>query len=173
MERMAGRWPTTAVGVLLALAVALGCQASRAGDGPGDFPHDRAPRAAASGAVRVEAVEVLRAWQRRRAAAWAAGDVVGLRGLYVDRAAARPDVRLLRLWLRRGLVVEGMAHQLLAHRVLEERNALVRVSVTQRLVGATVRLADGRQVPLPRTRPERRDVTLVRTDGEWRVLRIE
>ncbi len=121
----------------------------------------------------VEPVEILRDWQHQRARAWATADVGALRALYVDGSTARSDVRMLRAYARRNLVVEGIRHQLLAARVVERRSDLVRLVVTQRLAAAQVRGPDGRRTPLPRDRADQREVTLVSAAGVWRMARIE
>ena len=67
----------------------------------------------------VDALEVLHAWDTRRARAWAEADADALRALYVrGSAAGRADVRLLRAYAARGLVVRRLVTQVFAVRVL-------------------------------------------------------
>ena len=123
--------------------------------------------------VDVPAADALRAWDEQRSAAYAAGSVRQLRQLYVaGSAAARSDLRVLRGYLARGLVVEGMRTQVLALRVVEQRPRRLRLDVTDRLDGAVAVGGEGR-VPLPRDQPDRRAVTLqLGADGAWRVAAV-
>jgi len=114
---------------------------------------------------------VLRAWDERRARAWAEGNAVRLRGLYVDRAGAA-DVRLLRRYVARGLRVEDLTTQLLAVQVLGRGPGRWRLRVTDRLAGVVVVGAHGR-FRLPRDSADTRVVRLVRgADGTWRVAQV-
>jgi hypothetical protein len=119
------------------------------------------------------AVEVLRAWDQRRAAAYARGDVAALRALYAEgsRAGAR-DVRLLRAYVERGLVVEGLRQQLLAVELLDGAPHRLTVRVQDRLAEATV-VSAGRRVALPQDRPSTKDVVLVRQDTDWLVWSVD
>lgn len=119
----------------------------------------------------VRAAAVLRAWDERRARAWAAGDVAGLRELYVDRAGAA-DVRLLRRYLDRDLRVEELTTQLLAVEVLGRGPDLWHLRVTDRLAAGVV--ADGQErTSLPRDGAETRLIRIVRDgDGTWRVAEV-
>jgi hypothetical protein len=118
-------------------------------------------------------MEVLRAWDVQRSAAYAAGSPQTLRDLYVaGSGAGRSDVRLLGDYRARGYRVVGMRMQVLALRVLEQRQDRLRVEVTDRLEGAVAVGAGGR-LTLPRDRPSTRTVTLVRgADGAWRVSAV-
>lgn len=127
------------------------------------------PALPARGAV-VRAAGVLRAWDERRAEAWAEGDPRALRELYVDRAGAA-DVRLLRRYTDRGYRVEGLTTQLLAVDVLEHAPDRWRVRVTDRVTSAVAVRGEDR-VRLPRDRADTHVVTLVRANGTWRVSRI-
>jgi hypothetical protein len=119
----------------------------------------------------VRAADVLRAWDRRRADAWAEGDVAALRELYVDRAGVA-DVRLLRRYDDRGYRVEGLTTQLLAVDVLERRPGRWVLRVTDRLTGAVV-VRGAEQAPLPRDRADTHLVVLTRDDGgRWRVAAV-
>ncbi|MFC4786306.1 hypothetical protein ACT8ZV_17645 [Nocardioides sp. MAHUQ-72] len=114
----------------------------------------------------------LRAWDVRRARAWARGDVAALRDLYVPGSAAgRRDVAMLESWNDRGLRVRGMRMQLLAVDVRERGPERLEVEVTDRLANA-VAVGAGRRVGLPRDEPSSRTVVLVRAAGEWRVAAV-
>lgn len=119
----------------------------------------------------MRAAAVLRAWDERRARAWAEGDAARLRGLYVDRAGAA-DVRLLRRYAARGLRVEDLTTQLLAVEVIGRGPGRWRLRVTDRLAGGDVVGADVR-LRLPSDRADTRVVRLVRgADGTWRVAEV-
>ena len=168
------------------MAVGLGPQrvepvvdtAARVTAAAADPGHLRQPGSATGRAVGlpargpvVRAADVLRAWDRRRARAWAEGDVAGLRELYVDRAGVA-DVRLLRSWADRGYQVEGLATQLLAVDVLEQRPGRWLLRVTDRIASA-VAVRGRERVPLPRDREDTHVVRLVRGhDGTWRVAEV-
>jgi hypothetical protein len=159
--------------VLLAvLGLGLGLVVVRLGE---DRPPTEAAaeRVAAPRIVDVAAAEVLRGWDEQRAAAYAAGSVRRLRQLYVaGSVAARSDVRVLRGYRSRGLVVEGMRTQVLALRVVEQRPRRLRLEVTDRLAAA-VAVGPGRRTELPRDQPDTRVVTLRRgADGAWRVSAV-
>ncbi|NUR06996.1 MAG: hypothetical protein HOQ45_08305, partial [Nocardioidaceae bacterium] len=113
-----------------------------------------------------------RAWDERRAAAWAQGSEAGLRSLYVagSRAGAA-DVRLLRGYLARGYVVRGLRTQLLELLVLDRSSSRWRLRVTDRLAAA-VAVHGSTRLPLPRDGPSTRDVVLVRAEGSWRVASV-
>ncbi|MBD8869869.1 hypothetical protein IE331_09555 [Nocardioides sp. MJB4] len=115
------------------------------------------------------ALATLAAWDLRRAAAYAEGDPAALRALYLpgSRTGAR-DLAVLRRWSRRGLRVTGMRTQVLSGLVLRRGRDRVVVRVTERLVGATA-VGTAVRLRLPRDRPSRRTVTLVRRAGEWLV----
>lgn len=120
------------------------------------------------------ASDVLRGWDRRRAAAYASGDVSALRGLYVAGArAAGQDLRMLRAYTRRGLHVEGMRMQLLEVQVLVEKPDRYQLRVTDRLVGAVAVGSEARW-RLPRDKASTRVITLERTsaDAPWLVAAV-
>jgi hypothetical protein len=118
----------------------------------------------------VRAAAVLRAWDRARADAWAAGSVGALRRLYVDGAGAS-DVRMLAAYLDRGLRVRDLRVQVLALEVLERRPGEWRLRVTDRLASGVAVGAGGRQ-PLPRDRATTRLIRLERGGGRWRVVAV-
>jgi hypothetical protein len=117
------------------------------------------------------AAAVLRSWDRRRAAAYAAGAPGRLRALYV-RGAGSSDVDLLDRYRSRGWRVLGMRMQVLALTVTERDTGRLRLRVTDRLTGA-VAVRPGERVPLPRDRASTRRVTLLRgRDAVWRVAEV-
>ena len=123
---------------------------------------------AASRTRVVRAVEVLRAWDEARAAAYASGSTAALRELYAGSAGAA-DARLLRSYLRRGYRVEGMRTQLLDVTVRDHRAGTWLLRVTDRLVGGAAVSRDER-IALPRDRASTRTIRLERgADGRWRV----
>ena len=135
-----------------------------------------APTASTARPVRSGAAAVLAAWDERRSAAWAEGDVTALEELYADGAAAgAADVRLLRDYLRRGLRVEGLTTQVLALRVAARSPKRLELVVTDRVVGAEA-VGAGAPVALPVARPSTRRVVLVRDgsgdDGRWVVAAV-
>lgn len=119
-----------------------------------------------------DAVAVLRAWDARRATAWADGDAAALAALYVPRSrAGAADLALLRRYADRGLRVRGMTMQLLAVDVRRESPDHLRLLVTDRLTGA-VATRGGTRIGLPGDVASRRWLTLRRVDGAWLVDRV-
>lgn len=117
-------------------------------------------------------VAVLQQWDRLRARAWAAGDAVGLRSLYVrgSRAGER-DVAMLRRWQARGLSVDEIEVQVLRGRVVERAPRRLTVEVSERLAHATA-VTGKQRWSLPVGTTTTRRVTLWRVAGEWRVARV-
>jgi hypothetical protein len=117
-------------------------------------------------------VEVLRAWDARRAEAWARGDARLLKALYTPGSVAgRQDRAMLRAWAARGLAVRDLRTQLLAVRVLRHAPSTWTLLVTDRLaVGVAV--GRGRRRPLPRDEATTRTVRLRWVDGGWRVASV-
>jgi hypothetical protein len=112
---------------------------------------------------------VLADWDSRRAEAWAAGDVEGLRSLYVDGSrTGRADVRMLSSYVDRGLTVRGLRTQVLTLEVLDASAERVEVRVTDRVSGAEA-VDDRAAIPLPADRPSTRRVELRLVGGEWLV----
>ncbi|HET6624933.1 MAG TPA: hypothetical protein VFG63_00955 [Nocardioidaceae bacterium] len=147
---------------------------------PSVVPPSASPASSEPFAVPVDAparsrpaVAVLHAWDGARADAYAAGDVAGLRSLYVDGSAAgTSDVRMLRGYLARGLRVTGMRMQLLAVEVLARAPRRWRLRVTDRLDGAVAVDAAGARTVLPRDRATTRELTLVQRAGSWKVAAV-
>ncbi len=146
---------------LLVFALLVGCSG---GGQERELPAS-APAFSVPTPVESRAGRVLREWDGRRAAAYAAGSVGRLRRLYVPGVGAG-DVRLLKSYVGRGLVVEGMRTQVLTLQVLRQSPRQLRVRVTDRLVGAAARWPGG-SLPLPRDRPSTRELTLRRQEGRW------
>jgi hypothetical protein len=119
-----------------------------------------------------EPVEVLRAWDARRARAWARGDPRSLRRLYTpDSVAGRRDRAMLRAWATRGLVVRDLRTQLLSVRELARTRSSWTLLVTDRLAGGVV-VGAGVRRALPRDEPSTRTVRLRRLGGVWRVASV-
>ena len=174
--------PLLVVAVCLCLAVAGGVTLIGGGDPrprpatrPATVPApvDAAPvTASVRDRAAVRAIDVLEEWDRSRAAAYSSGDVAALRRLYVRGAPARRnDVRVLRAYVERGLVVRDLELQRSAIEVLAASEKRLRVELLERLAAATVVAADG-EVGLPVDRLERRVVTLVRGQRRWQVAAV-
>ena len=112
---------------------------------------------------------ILSAWDELRSAAWAAGDLEALRGLYVagSRAGAA-DVGLLRDYVERGLTVEGLTTQVLSLDVVRRSPGRLVLMVTDRVVGGRA-VGGASPVALPGDRASTRRVVLVRAGEEWLV----
>lgn len=120
----------------------------------------------------VEALEVLHAWDGQRARAWAGVDAPALRSLYVrGSSAGRADVRLLRAYAARGLVVRRIVTQLFAVRVLRRDASAMRLRVFDRVAGGEV-VRDGHTLALGSSRPVTRDVELRLGRKGWRVASV-
>jgi hypothetical protein len=121
------------------------------------------------------AVGVLHDWDARRAAAWASGDETALSGLYTPSSpAGAADVRLLRRYAARGLVVRDLRMQVLRARVLVRRPARLVIEVTDRVAAATAVRADDKTVrrPMPADGPTTRRLVLRRDAGDWRMDQV-
>jgi hypothetical protein len=131
-------------------------------------PADRGVPASAASPVTEGPVAVLREWDRRRAAAWAAGDVRRLRSLYVPGStAANRDAARLQGWLDRGRRVR-METQVLRARVVHERPGALTLAVTDRVARAVT--DDG--TLLPADAPSTWQVALRRIGGAWVVASV-
>lgn len=117
----------------------------------------------------VEALELLHAWDARRARAWGDNDRAELRALYVPGSlAGRADVRLLDAYADRGVVVSRLVTQVFAVRVLRQDAHVVRLRVVDRVAGGAVVHA-GHEVTLRSSTPVTRTVTLRVVRGGWLV----
>ena len=120
----------------------------------------------------LEAAAVLAAWDTERSAAWAAGDVRGLRSLYAaGSVAGERDAAMLRRWLDRGLVVDGLRTQVLSLREVRRTADRWVLAVTDRVVGGAG-VGAGTQLPLPADAASARTVTLRRVGAEWLVSSV-
>src|SRR3954453_16131185 len=137
-----------------------------------DPPPEAEPRAGSpSASTDLPAAAVLRAWDRRRAEAYAAGSPGQLRGLYVGGAGSS-DVPLLEGYRSRGWRVVGMRMQVLAVAVASREPGRLRLRVTDRLGGGGAGRGGGRG-GLARDRASTRTVILVRGgDGVWRAAAV-
>ncbi len=176
---------TPAVAALLVVLAALGLGAAAVGvlavraAGPATETTATAavlPGSAGGAAGNTSrAREVLREWDRRREAAWGAGDDVALAALYLtDAVAGRRDRALLRRWTARGATVTRLQPQVLALRVVREapRHLVVRVTDRLGVVEATVA---GESVALPHGRATTRLIDLRRgplVTSRWRVASV-
>jgi hypothetical protein len=160
------------VGLLVGVFVVLVWPASDAGvGGTSRDPTSVADRRAGS-RVEAEAAAVLRAWDRRRARAWATSDTSALRSLYVPGASAgRADVAMLRAWTSRGLAVGDLTTQLLAVGVVAQGPRRWVLRVRDRVTGA-VAAGGATSRSLPAGSVAERTVTLRRWGGDWRVASV-
>ena len=123
-------------------------------------------------APAVRAAGVLRAWDRRRAAAWEAGDPGALARLYVagsDTGAC--DVRALSRWHDRGLRVIGLRQQVSAVAVVDGSPGHLVVRVTDRTIGGVV-VGGRHRIGLPDSVWLTHRVVLQRRGGAWRVVEV-
>jgi hypothetical protein len=117
----------------------------------------------------VAGLAVLHAWDARRARAWALSDAHGLRALYVRGSrAGQADVRLLRAYTARRLVVRRLVTQVLEVRVLERTPHTMTLRVVDLVAGGVV-TRDDRARALGTTRPVRRTIVFRHADGRWQV----
>ncbi len=115
------------------------------------------------------ASEVLADWDARRSAAWAAGDVDALAGLYTEGSrTGAADARLLGHYRERGLTVVGLTAQLLAVTVVQRAPRRLVLDVTDRVVAGRA-VGGSRPVSLPTDRASTRRVVLVRPGRTWLV----
>lgn len=115
------------------------------------------------------ALSALRAWDTRRARAWAAADPQALARLYAPTSrTGRRDVADLRCWMARGLRVVGLRQQVEAARVVQATARVVVVVVTDRTVDGLA-VGRGRRTAVPASAWAAHRIRLVRTDGRWRV----
>ena len=135
--------------------------------------HEPPPTAVpASAPARSPVLDVLHGWDGARSRAWATGDVAALRRLYVaGSAAGRADIRLLRRYLARGLVVRRLRMQVFSVQVMQRADGILRFRVTDRVAGG-VAVAGRQRLRLPVDRPTARTVVLRRVAGEWRVASV-
>jgi hypothetical protein len=129
------------------------------------------PPSVADPLPEVEAAAVLASWDADRAAAWSAGDVRRLRSLYTDGSiAGDQDVAMLRRWLDRGLVVDGLRTQVLGLREVRRSTDRWVLTVTDRVVDGVARGETTQR--LPADTPTTRTVTLRLVDDRWLVSSV-
>lgn len=120
----------------------------------------------------VVGLKVLREWDALRAKAWAGGDELALRSLYVrGSAAGDADVRLLRDYSERRVVVRRLVTQVFAVRVLRRDATTFRLRVFDRVAGGEV-VERGRPARLRSGPPATRDVGLRLIGRSWRVATV-
>jgi hypothetical protein len=120
----------------------------------------------------VRALEVLHEWDARRARAWQLVDSRALRALYVTGSGAeRADLRLLRAYRSRGLVVRRLVTQVFGVRVVRHDTQLIRLRVLDRVAGGEVVQA-GHARALPSSRPAARTIVFRLVSGSWRVAGV-
>lgn len=170
--------PRRLLPVLTALACAcvvatLVVTVGRPGKSPTGPPGPAAARSSEArpsevqGADRASASAILAAWDARRSAAWATGDVEALAGLYAAGSrTGESDMRLLGHYRDRGLTVEGLTTQLLAVAVVRREPRRLVLDVTDRVVAGQA-VGGTRPVALPTDRASARRVVLVRPGRTW------
>lgn len=159
-------WRAVGLG-LCAVLVALAAWTGRDASSP--VPAAEPAAVAPSPSREPGPLGVLRAWDRRRAAAWAAGDAESLRRLYVPGSrAGRSDVRLLGAYAARGVRVRRLTTQVFAVDVLEAAPGRWWLRVVDRVAGGEL-VAAGRVRALHSGPVVTRRVELVRRDDRWRV----
>ena len=129
-----------------------------------------------SGVERVQAatpatraVDVVHAWDARRADAWARADAAALSALYREGSSAgRRDLEALRAWQRRGWVVSGISRQVRSLEVEVAQDDVVRLRLTDRLVGAVARRGS-QERHLPAGAFRERTVQWRRIGTQWRL----
>lgn len=123
------------------------------------------------------AMRVLAAWDRERAAAWAAGDAAALARLYLPTSSAgRRDARQLRAWTRHGWVVRGVTRQVQQVTVRQLEADMVRLEVVDRLVGAVAHRRDADPAtpgrPLPQGQLHHRELEFQQGEHGWRIAGV-
>jgi hypothetical protein len=118
-----------------------------------------------------DALDVLRGWDARRAAAWREQDRPALRSLYVPGSSAlAADLALLRAYAERRLVVRRLESQVFAAQVLHRSPRVLRLRVHDR-TSATVRNGTGRET-VRVSEPVRRILELRLVGGGWRMASV-
>ncbi|MGH3507570.1 MAG: hypothetical protein ACRDO2_10250, partial [Nocardioidaceae bacterium] len=121
---------------------------------------------------------VLERLDRAREHAWRSGRVGDLRQVWTATSSGlAADRQMLRAWLARGHRVAGVAMAYGSVRMLHQGRHTVVLRCVDRLdraVGLPSRqLSTGPPtLPLPTDRPTRHHITLVRTDGGWRLSEV-
>lgn len=119
-----------------------------------------------------QALGVLRQWDGRRAAAWAAGDVRRLARLYLPGSrTGRRDVADLRRWVGRGLRVTGLRQQVASLRVVAATSSRITAIVVDRTVDG-VAVGRERRLAVPSSAWTTHRIRLALTAGGWRVAEV-
>lgn len=172
--------PRRLLPVLTALACAsvvatLVVTVARPGESPTGPPGPAAARSSEARPSEVQGSEpasasaILAAWDARRSAAWADGDLGALAGLYAEGSrTGATDLRLLGHYRDRGLTVEGLTTQLLTVSVAQRGPDRLVLDVTDRVVAGRA-VGGTRPVALPTDRASARRVVLVRPGRTWLV----
>jgi hypothetical protein len=123
-------------------------------------------------ATRERALQVLRDWDARRAAAFARADVVALGRLYVRGSGlARQDLAVLRDYARRDVRVTELVPQVASARVLTASEDVVELAVVER-VGVTRVAVGAQERVLAPSRFARHVLRFERVRGSWRLSSV-
>lgn len=124
------------------------------------------------GGVDPPGIALLRAWDARRAAAWARGDPAALSALYTSESrTGRADRAMLAAYADRGLLVRGLREQVLEAHVVARSAGRLRLRVVDRLAAATA-VGPGLRRALPGGTATAHVVDLVRVGRRWRVSEV-
>jgi len=107
-----------------------------------------------------------------RAEALANVDVTDLRAVYADRAAASRDEQILKRYAARGFRIVGAGMIRDECRVVSRTSGRVELDITERMAPAWVVSEGGQARRLPRDRSTRHRVTLIGSDGRWRIASV-
>lgn len=154
---------------MLAILVTLTAVAAAAADGGGaTTPRRTPPRPDVPTSAAIRVAEILRAWDRRRAAAWARGEPAGLARLYTPGSrTGAGDVADLRRWRDRGLRVVGLRQQVAGIGLRRHTRGHLVLTVTERTVDG---IAVGRRrTALPVSGWETHVISLRHVHGRWLV----
>lgn len=173
---MTRRWVLYAVLVgtgLTAGGVALGLlRATPEKDPPAVVSQAALEVEPATRSSRTGGLAILRAWDVRRAQAWALGDVGAVADLYTDDAeAGDADQAMLRRWVDRGLVVESLQTQVRGATVVTRSPRRLVIVVSDRIVGGYA-VRGQRKRALPADRWSTRRITLRKVGGRWLVAGV-
>ena len=107
---------------------------------------------------------------RARGSAFAAADPDLLDDVYVAGSSGhRADAATIEAYAHRGGRVVGADLRVLSCRIVRATRDRAQLDVVDQLAPSTVVWDDGTSLTLPRDRPSRRAITVVRTDDGWRI----
>ncbi|WP_110240117.1 hypothetical protein [Nocardioides gilvus] len=133
---------------------------------------DETSEAATADPGGAPAVEVVRAWDAQRSRAWASGSLSELEGLYVDGSrAGRRDAAMLRAYVDRGLVVEGLDVQLISVEEVRRGQKSMVLDVTDRVHAGRV-VGEGVEQVLPRDGADTRRLVFRLVEDRWVLDRV-